>query len=615
MKPTKSGNVRGGGRRSPTVDARVPPPSARSDVPFRVLFETSPLPMCIYDFNTLRYLAVNEAAVLHYGYSRAEFLSMRISDIRPAEDVPALLATVRKQSPGLQTTGEWRHRRRDGQIITVSVFTHVLRWAGRKAVIALMQDITDQKRAEAAVRESERRYRGLFDGIPIGLYRRGRDGAFVDVNLALVSILGYSSREALLAAEPGDLYVDAQKFREANELAADRVLDFETQLRRRDGTMVWVLETIRGVADAAGLVTVYEGAIRDITRRRKMEEAVRQAHAELQASAAVLERERHEISFLAGMSDLLLACATVDEAYVAAARSLAELLPGTSGALCVTSASRDSVEATSVWGAAPPGDSVFAPNDCWALRQGRIHSAGPTGVALVCRHLAAVSSDTCLCVPLAAHGETLGVLVLRVPDTSADPIAVQRLAGAAAQRIAPAIANLRLRDSLRAQSIRDPLTGLFNRRYLEETLDRELRRAQRRGVPVGIIMLDLDRFKAFNDTFGHEAGDTVLREFGAFLRARVRAEDIPCRYGGEEFVLILPEFDGTAVFERAQELREGVKHLSVLHGGRVLGPLSVSAGVVVFPEHGSTMAASLRAVDAALYRAKAEGRDRVVVAG
>jgi diguanylate cyclase (GGDEF)-like protein len=149
---------------------------------------------------------------------------------------------------------------------------------------------------------------------------------------------------------------------------------------------------------------------------------------------------------------------------------------------------------------------------------------------------------------------------------------------------------------------------------MEETLERELRRAERRKVPLGIIMFDLDHFKKFNDTFGHAAGDIVLRETGAFLRASVRAEDIACRYGGEEFVVILPEAPLDDTLKRAEQLREGIKQLQVRYRDQTLGAVTVSLGVAVFPEHGSTTEAIMKAADAALYRAKTEGRDRVVAA-
>jgi diguanylate cyclase (GGDEF)-like protein len=174
--------------------------------------------------------------------------------------------------------------------------------------------------------------------------------------------------------------------------------------------------------------------------------------------------------------------------------------------------------------------------------------------------------------------------------------------------------NLKLQRTLRVQAVRDPLTRLFNRRYLEETFERELRRAERRRKPLGVIMLDLDHFKVFNDTFGHAAGDALLRVLGQFLVSRSRREDVACRYGGEEFVLIFPDAPLETTTKRAKQLREEARSLQVQHHGHPLGNVTISVGVAGFPEHGSTTATLLRAADEALYRAKTEGRDRVEVA-
>lgn len=238
---------------------------------------------------------------------------------------------------------------------------------------------------------------------------------------------------------------------------------------------------------------------------------------------------------------------------------------------------------------------------------------------LDCGHLGPSPPTGYLCVPMVALGEPLGVLHLhggpgpeqvdRVHEPP--PEAQQRLAVTVAERLSLALANVRLRDTLRSQSIVDPLTGLFNRRYMEETLDLELARATRGRREIGIIMLDIDHFKSLNDSCGHDAGDALLRALAGLLRTRVREGDIACRFGGEEFILILPEAPLDLARHRAEEIREAMCQLRVSHRGRVIGPITVSAGVAAFPDHGKTSEGLLHAADAALYRAKAEGRDRV----
>ena len=183
------------------------------------------------------------------------------------------------------------------------------------------------------------------------------------------------------------------------------------------------------------------------------------------------------------------------------------------------------------------------------------------------------------------------------------------------ERIQAQEALLKSQALLREQSVRDHLTGLFNRRYMEETLERELLRATRKQLSLGIIMLDVDEFKHFNDTYGHAAGDAILRELGNLLLKHVRREDIPCRYGGDEFIIVLPDASQVVTSERAEHICKNAKQSHVQFEGQILEAVTLSLGVAVFPKDGSTSAAVLKAADDALYRAKHDGRGRVVVAG
>jgi diguanylate cyclase (GGDEF)-like protein len=183
-----------------------------------------------------------------------------------------------------------------------------------------------------------------------------------------------------------------------------------------------------------------------------------------------------------------------------------------------------------------------------------------------------------------------------------------------ADNLALALSNLHLRARLQQQAIRDPLTGLFNRRYLDETLERELQRAERHQHPISIIMIDIDHFKRFNDIYGHHAGDLLLQAVGQFLRTHTRGEDIACRYGGEEFVLVLPEASLEEARRRAEHIRTAMKHIFVEHNGQMLGGNTISLGVAVFPTHGTTADYLIDEADRALYQAKGAGRNCVVVA-
>jgi diguanylate cyclase (GGDEF)-like protein len=376
----------------------------------------------------------------------------------------------------------------------------------------------------------------------------------------------------------------------------------------------------------AGIILLVGLSFFSIRRRMELTDQVKK-YEELYTRTVKLSRES---SLLGEFSELLQACLSAEEAHQLIASRAQMLLPGISGALCITASSRDIVEVVAAWGHPALAENFFAPKDCWALRRGRVHViAGDPGVAS-CAHLGNIRPRRAMCVPMMAHGEALGLLYLdtgpvgevrgNVDEQKPQQFSTQlsesdqHLAKTFAEQAALALANLNMREVLKAQSIRDPLTGLYNRRYMEESLERELSRASRKKSALGIMMIDVDHFKQFNDSFGHEAGDAVLRQMGNFLRIYFRGEDVACRYGGEEFTVIMPDATAEATMKRAEELREAVKKDVAQLNGRVLESISLSIGISSFPIDGATAEALLRTADAALYQAKKRGRDCVVAA-
>jgi diguanylate cyclase (GGDEF)-like protein len=355
----------------------------------------------------------------------------------------------------------------------------------------------------------------------------------------------------------------------------------------------------------------------------KLEISVTLRTAELNAAnevltnqAAELSKRNQEITLFSKMNDFLQTSTTEAEAYSVISETVAQLFPEDSGAVYVLNASRDMLEAAAVWGPLPPASQNFAPADCWAHRRGQVHLA--LGHEQWCPHVND-ERHLCVCLPLLAQGATLGILHLTdglVKDDKADEARMAekcKLAKILADNIGLGIANLKLRESMRNLSIRDQLTGLFNRRYMEEALAQEQHRTKRNDARLAVIMIDIDHFKQFNDNFGHDGGDAILRELGAFFRTHVRGSDIACRYGGEEFALILSPSTAEGARQRAEKIREGARLLSVNHANRDLGAITLSLGVAIFPDHASGAAALLKAADVALYLAKSNGRDRVVM--
>jgi len=357
--------------------------------------------------------------------------------------------------------------------------------------------------------------------------------------------------------------------------------------------------------------------IRGALSRKKSAVTEREANEKVARSLAEVRERNQEITFLSQMSSFLQTCATSEEACTAIARFGPQLFPSEAGVIFLFHASRNYVEHAASWGGPAAQSDMFQPADCWALRRGRVHAVSSQDNAMLCAHVArhGAPAPAYICAPMMAQGETLGLLYLQALPAADAPLsdAKQQLAAAVAEQIALALSNLKLRETLRQQSVRDPLTGLYNRRFLEEALDREIARLERKTLPLSLLMIDVDHFKSFNDTFGHEAGDAVLRDLGGILQRYVRGGDIACRFGGEEFTVVLPEADLDTARQRAEILREAVRELRLVHDGKSLGAVTLSVGVACFPEHGRRREHLLQAADAALYAAKDAGRNQVVV--
>jgi len=397
-------------------------------------------------------------------------------------------------------------------------------------------------------------------------------------------------------------------------LAGDSEKGLEIYIRPpNEGQARWVLAAGSPLLNNKGENRGGVVFLRDITDLKNADEQLKIALLESEA----LARESLELSEL---GDSLQSCQKVEEAYEMSQSALSGILGLRPGVLFVINPSRDLAESVAAWNNCSTTEPVFHPDDCWALRRGKPY--GGPGSPLPCSHVRASGGTNYLCVPLVAQGETLGVLYvedktsLQASSPKAvhfEQAALKRRANAVAERVSLALANLKLRELLRNQSIRDALTGLYNRRYLEESLNRELQRAKRAGRSLSVVMLDLDHFKHFNDTFGHQVGDILLKEVAGVIKGRVRAGDLACRYGGEEFSLIIAEVDTEGTLKCVESIREAIKHLSLHNRGQTLGTITVSAGIACYPIHGDNAEELIHAADEALYQAKKAGRDRISV--
>ncbi|MBN1566443.1 MAG: diguanylate cyclase [Acidobacteria bacterium] len=476
---------------------------------------------------------------------------------------------------------------------------------------------TSQGSARDSLPGSGDLYRELFENAADIIFTYNFEGRLLSLNRAVERILGYSRAETLqmnIVDAIAPEYEHTVKKMLDPQVAGEVPLNFELEVIAKDKRRIFLGVSTRPLF-RGGKVIAVQGIARDITNRKKTEADLQEANQKLEAWVDELEQRTREMTLLNEMGDILRACLTSEEAYNVIVRVAQQIFPVQVGALYIIAPSRNSVEAVAVWGDTSLAERAFSPPECWALRRGRMHWVENSRSGLICKHIHHSPPDGYLCIPMMAQSEAIGVLHLIQPENVKMTETKQRIAVTMSEHIAMALSNLRLHETLRSQSIRDPLTGLFNRRFMEESLELEIRRASRNNRPLGMIMIDLDHFKFFNDNFGHEAGDLLLKELGALLRGNIRGEDIACRYGGEEFTLILPEGTGAVTRQRAEFYKEAIQRLDVHYRGRPLGRITASMGVALFPDHGRTAKALIEAADKALYRSKSAGRDRVTLAG
>jgi diguanylate cyclase (GGDEF)-like protein len=365
-----------------------------------------------------------------------------------------------------------------------------------------------------------------------------------------------------------------------------------------------------------------DGASKDRQTCEPGQQATERHVCELLDEIHDLEQFRRQQLLLRKLSGYLKSSLSTAEALSAIEQYGPQLWPAASGAVYFLHDTGDFLERAASWGDAALTSKSFDWQDCWALRNLRPHCVLESATEIPCRHTQQqAASLRSICVPLTAHGQMLGLLSLQQFSRSGDLSRNQTstdtalsLATAVAEDLSLTHANVRLRESLHEQSIKDALTGLFNRRFVDEFLVRELARAERKTRQLSMIALDIDHFKRINDTFGHGAGDKVLQKIGTILQAHVRGSDVASRIGGEEFLLLLAESPLTLAVKRAEDIRSAIHKMALQYENKDLGLITASFGAVAFPDHGRTAESLIRAADRALYAAKNGGRNQVVSA-
>jgi diguanylate cyclase (GGDEF)-like protein/PAS domain S-box-containing protein len=516
---------------------------------------------------------------------------------------------------------DYRYIAKDGRVVWVRDEAVLLKSEGKRPSVwqGVMLDITAQKEAEEALRQSEERFKLMAWATKDAVWDWDLQTNQIWWGEGLQKIFHYSSEMTQTNADWWFEHIhpeDLMKVKVTINQAMECGMEFwskEYRFQRKDGAYTDIMDRGYLLRDDDGKPYRMIGAMMDITERKYMESTLLQANEQMRQFLNELQDRNRQIALLNELSRLLQAAQTPEEAYRIIGDLSNQLFPLTTGALYLLNSSRTLVHAMVSWGRLPSDEQTLTPDNCWALYRAQSHSLKENDTSLPYPHLSERLPAVSYWLPVQVQGEILGFLHVRSQDKEDLNEAKHQLAYAVVEHAGMAISNLTLRAALREQSIRDPLTRLYNRRYMEEALKQQMSRTTRHLHPLGIVMIDIDHFKSFNDVYGHAAGDGLLIELGKFLQSHIRTEDIACRYGGEEFTLIMPNASLETAIQRAQELLQEVRQLQA-QGAQSHVPITLSMGIAIYPQHGRTIENVLRAADSALYIAKQDGRDRVVTA-
>ena len=602
------------------VDQKAESGQKNSVTKVKILFNAIQYPFFILDVQK-RILHNNPAAVETLKYNNSELTGINFFELYPQrkwEEIKSILEGVTENQ---STVFQIPVLKKNGNQIPVQTCLSKGEWDGNPVYFAACNDISEQKRLELALQHSQEQLQlTMFsDSEFLWSLETRKDGSvnYQYLSPSVERVTGFppeifinGSRDWLEIVHPEDRsFVKETNSRRIVEGLRENI---EYRIVLPDGKIRWIRDNLKSRKIIENRIRL-DGVISDITERKRADEILQQTNEQLRLWVNELKQRNSEVTLLNEMGDLLQSCLSTENIFMVVKQFTNELFPGQSGALYILDSSLNLLEAVISWGDSPPIETVFSPEDCWGLRRNQLQAITDPNIQIRCDHIGINEKRPYLCVPMTAQTETLGLLHIR--GTEKEPIDhLKQLALMMAGRIAMALSNIRLSETLRKQSIRDPLTGLFNRRYLEEMLGRELRRALRYNRPIGLIYLDIDHFKIFNDTYGHGAGDAVLRELGSFLQSQIRGEDIACRYGGEEFIIMLAEASLEDTFKRAENLCANIRQLRVGYGDKSLGNITVSMGVSGFPDLGDEAEKLIESADKALYKAKKAGRNQVILA-
>lgn len=584
-----------------------------SEVSHRTLFDANPHPMWVYDLDSLRFIAVNDAAIWRYGYSRDEFLAMTIIDIRPPDDVPRLLENIARVEDQLDEAGEWRHLTRDGRVLDVEIVSHPLQFAGHRAELVLAQDITERKRTEAQRNREQHETQRALERLNEA-QRIGRIGDW-EYDIASGRITWSPQVFELMGRDPmlgpprdigelvGHLSPASQKLQDASvarAIGTGLIQEYELVVPRADGETVMHTVAVPR-QDADGTVVSLHGTVQDITAKKQDELALRR-------------RARQHV-LVAELGRRVLSEGHPDHIFAEAAIALASGLGVEYSCVLLTDPLDGGVTLRTGCGWQPGWTGQRVVSETGTHLAFVLHSGAPVIVddferdirfppSEMLRSHGIVSGINAIIGPVDHPIGTIGAYAQQTQKFSADDVGFVL---SIANTLDTAIERGRTRDRLTYMAQHDALTDLPNRVLLTDRLEVEMSRAARSGKRLAMMFIDLDRFKNVNDVYGHEGGDLLLREVASRLQHTVRSVDTVSRQGGDEFLVVLPEIACDEDAGRvAQKLIDAVLAPFVLSGNEII--VGCSIGIVCYPENGRDVETLMRNADVAMYVAKDQGR-------
>ncbi|MEH2043871.1 diguanylate cyclase domain-containing protein [Nostoc sp.] len=346
----------------------------------------------------------------------------------------------------------------------------------------------------------------------------------------------------------------------------------------------------------------------DITESIEAQRSLTELNQQLEEKTLELEAKKRQLIYLSDMTDMLYSCESKDEVYQIVALSFSQLFPNMSGYIYIIANSKNYVQMNSFWGGERSSKEIFSLSDCWALRRGKLNLLSPRNSGLMCSHLIQPVSGTHLCVPFFAQGEVIGILHINALE-EISPEAKQ-ITEIIARTLGFALNNLSIKQRLIHDNLRDGMTQLFNQNYMQSITEQRLAEAERSGQPLSIIFLDIDNFKSYNSRYGHLTANIVLQGLAKLLLKSIRSFDIACRWGGEEFVIVMPNITLETLKKRVEQLRLNIEQMQLKDGDQILETITASFGIAV-SEPGITVKDLLNRANQAMLEAKRTGKNRV----